>query len=172
MQRLHVMVDVETNGPAPGLYSMIEIGCVVVEDQSKTFFAQLKPLPSTLVLSEALQAIGRTAQETFEYPPAGFAIRDLDAWLQSLEAKPIFFSDNNGFDFSFVNWYCWRFLDRNPFGHSSRSLPEFYAGGKHDLGKRQAWKKWRRTPHTHNALDDARGNVEALRTMLERGWRL
>jgi hypothetical protein len=30
-----------------------------------------------------------------------------------------------------------------------------------------AWKKRRVTNHTHNPVDDARGNVEALRWILE-----
>jgi hypothetical protein len=39
------MVDVEFDGPIPGNYSMIYIGCVLVEEPLKrTFTAKLKPI--------------------------------------------------------------------------------------------------------------------------------
>jgi len=28
----------------------------------------------------------------------------------------LFISDNDGFDWQFVNWYFWHFLGQNPFG--------------------------------------------------------
>ena len=39
------MVDIESDGPIPGDYSMISIGAVVVDEQlDKTFYGQLKPI--------------------------------------------------------------------------------------------------------------------------------
>ncbi len=44
-------------------------------------------------------------------------------WIeQHGKRRPFFISDNNGFDWQFVNWYFWHFLGRNPFGHSSTNL--------------------------------------------------
>jgi hypothetical protein len=34
----------------------------------------------------------------------------------------VFVSDNNGFDWQFINWYFWHFTGANPFGHSSTNL--------------------------------------------------
>ncbi len=40
----YIMVDVETDGPIPGDYSMISFGAVLVDEQlNKTFYGQLKP---------------------------------------------------------------------------------------------------------------------------------
>ena len=50
----------------------------------------------------------------------------------------------------------------NPFGHSGRRISDFYAGLTGKLTNTQAWKRLRITPHTHNPVDDAMGNVEAF----------
>jgi hypothetical protein len=77
----------------------------------------------------------------------------------------MFISDNNGFDFMFASWYFWRFLGRNPFGHSSTNLGSLYKGLIKDTYKN--FKHLRLTRHTHNPVDDAMGNAEALLHMKE-----
>ena len=54
----------------------------------------------------------------------------------------------------------------NPFGHSGRRISDFYAGLTGKLNNTQAWKRLRVTPHTHNPVDDAMGNVEAFARIL------
>ena len=40
-----IVVDVEADGPVPGLYSMVSFGAVIVEPSlSKTFYGQVKPI--------------------------------------------------------------------------------------------------------------------------------
>ena len=40
-----IMVDVESDGPIPGDYSMISFGAIVVEPTlGKTFYSRLKPI--------------------------------------------------------------------------------------------------------------------------------
>jgi hypothetical protein len=75
----------------------------------------------------------------------------------------IFISDNNGYDWSFINWYFHHFLGSNPFGFSSQNLNSLYKG----LTKNEfaSFKHLRRTDHTHHPVDDARGNAEALLRM-------
>jgi len=72
-------------------------------------------------------------------------------------------SDNNGFDWSFVNWYLHHFVGANPFGHTSTNLGSLYKGLVKDTF--QNFKHLRRTKHTHDPLNDARGNAEALMHM-------
>lgn len=60
----YIMVDVETDGPIPGDYSMISFGAVLVDEQlDKTFYGQLKPI-SEQYIPEALAVSGFTRQET------------------------------------------------------------------------------------------------------------
>ena len=84
-----------------------------------------------------------------------------DAWLATANRGPLrFVSDNNGFDWQFVNFYFHHFLGRNPFGHSSLNVGSLYKGAVRNMDEN--FKHLRRTEHTHNALDDALGNAEAL----------
>ena len=41
-----------------------------------------------------------------------------------------------------------------------------------DAYKATAWKKYRVTAHTHNPVDDARGNAEALKKFKELGLKI
>ena len=72
----------------------------------------------------------------------------------------MFVSDNNGFDWQFINWYFHEFTGKNPFGHSSTNLGSLYKGLVKDTSKN--FKHLRRSKHTHHPVDDARGNAEAL----------
>ena len=72
----------------------------------------------------------------------------------------MFISDNNGFDWQFINWYFHRFLAHNPFGFSSTNLGSLYKGLVKDTS--QNFKHLRKTKHTHKPVDDAMGNAEAL----------
>jgi len=58
-------------------------------------------------------------------------------------------------------------IGRNPFGHSGRRISDFYDGLVGDFGNSQAWKRLRITPHDHNPVNDAMGNVEAFERLLK-----
>lgn len=151
---------------------MIELGAVRVCEKmdEATFFSTLKPITDRYE-AEALASIGRTREETLTYDDPEKAIIRFSEWVQSTtQGRPIFLSDNNGFDWSFVNYYLTYFLGvrKNPFGHSSRRIGDIYGGMMKDL-RNTGWKKLRKTRHTHNALDDAMGNAEAFVEILKLG---
>ena len=56
-------------------------------------------------------------------------------------------------------------MGMNPFGHSSVNLGSLYKGLVCDV--RKSFKHLRKTLHTHNPLDDAKGNAEALLSIVE-----
>lgn len=169
MTATYIMVDVEADGPIPGEYSMIALGAVVVEPPpQRTFYEALFPI-STQWIPEALAVSGVTREETLKGMPPKIAMLNFRAWLSSVTDKPMFISDNNGFDFAFVNWYFWTYLQANPFGHSSTNLGSLYKGLVQNL--KRNFKHLRKTKHTHNPVDDAMGNVEAL-LELNRQYRL
>jgi hypothetical protein len=89
-------------------------------------------------------------------------------WLrESVKTRPIFVSDNPAFDFQWINFYFWKHLGYNPFGHSGRRISDFYAGLVGDFHQTQAWKKLRITAHDHNPVHDAMGNCEAFERLLK-----
>jgi hypothetical protein len=155
------MVDVESDGPIPGDYSMISFGAVIVEqDLDRTFYGQLKPI-SEKWIPEALAVSGFNREETLEFDDPKMVMEKFSKWLnENCKTRPLFFSDNNGFDWQFINWYFIHFLENNPFGFSSTNLGSLYKGLVKDTFKN--FKHLRKTRHTHNPVEDAMGNAEAL----------
>lgn len=91
----------------------------------------------------------------------------LAEWVERLgPSRRVLVSDNNGYDAMWLNCFTDKEIRRVLFGHSSRRIGDFYAGTRGRWSEQSAWKRLRRTPHTHHPLDDARGNVEALQTVL------
>ena len=99
------------------------------------------------------------SKETFEA---------FDAWLKSVgKSRPVFISDNPAYDFQWINFYFWKHLGHNPFGHSGRRISDFYAGLVGDFHNTQQWKRLRITKHTHHPVEDAIGNAEAFGRILK-----
>ena len=170
----YIVVDVEANGPCPGLYSMISIGAVVVDEKlDKKFHGTLLPI-SFSFKQEALDAIGVTREETMAYDAPAVTMRAFFDWVKDNSVgRPIFISDNLAFDWQWINWYFHNFIGRNPFGFSGRRIGDLYCGMKMDTGLNAEWKKlYRKTRHTHHPVDDAKGNAEALLQFRKMGLRV
>jgi len=161
------MVDVEADGPIPGDYSMICFGAVIVESSlSKTFYGQLKPISDKWV-PEALAISGFSREETLNFPEPITTIDLFSKWLSEHSVgSPMFISDNNGFDWQFINWYFHHFTGKNPFGFSSTNLGSLYKGVVRNVYEN--FKHLRKTRHTHRPIDDAKGNAEAFLTLKEK----
>lgn len=166
-----VMVDVEADGPIPGDYSLTCFGAVVVvAGLNQTFYGKLKPI-SERWIPQALAVSGFSREETLEFDEPEAVMLAFEEWLKSAgSGRPMFVSDNNGFDWQFINYYFHHFLGRNPFGHSSTNLGSLYKGLVKDFSKN--FKHLRRTAHTHNPVDDARGNAEALLMLKQMGLKI
>lgn len=158
------MVDVESDGPIPGDYSMVCFGAVIVEQGlSRTFYGQLRPI-SDRWIPEALAISGFTRNQTLAYEDPAAVMNRFAAWLKAeCRGRPYFISDNNGYDWQFINWYFHHFTGDNPFGYSSANLGSLYKGLVKDVF--QNFKHLRITTHTHHPVDDAKGNAEALLAM-------
>jgi hypothetical protein len=162
-----VMVDIEADGPIPSDYSMVCFGAIVVEPSlSQTFYGRLRPISDKWV-PEALAVSGFSREETLQFDDPREVMSKFSSWLkQHCRGNPKFISDNNGFDWQFINWYFHHFLAGNPFGFSSANLGSLYKGVVRDMF--QSFKHLRQTTHTHDPVDDARGNAEALLAIKER----
>lgn len=157
----YFVVDVEADGPIPGDYSMIALGAAVVKrGEKRTFLGYLKPI-SDIWVPEALAVSGFSREETLEFPDPTTTMSAFTAWVkQNSDGNPMFWSDNNGFDWMFVCWYLHHFLEENVFGFSSKNINSLYQGGARNV--RERWKHLRDTKHDHNPANDAKGNAEAL----------
>ncbi len=169
----YVIVDVESDGSIPAEFSMVCFGAVVFDDRlDRTFYGSTRPVSDRFV-PEALAVSGfsREQHAAFDEPKA--VMENFATWLgEQTKGRPIFVSDNLAFDWQFINYYFHRFLGRNPFGFSGRRIGDLYAGLVKDASKATEWKKYRVTAHTHNPVDDAKGNAEALRKFKELGLKI
>ena len=100
----YIMVDIESDGPIPGDYSMVCLGAVVVEPSlAKTFYGKLKPI-SEQWIPEALAVSGFSREETLQFEDPKTVMQEFAAWIEgNNKNRLLFISDNNGFDWSFIN---------------------------------------------------------------------
>lgn len=159
--RTLISVDVESDGSAPGLFSMVCFGAVIVEDGlNRTFYGETAPIsdrwnPEALAIS----GISREKHMTFATPHD--TMRAFADWIKKEAPKgATFITDNPAFDFAFINYYFVAANIPNPFGYSARRIGDLFCGVKNDYFYQ--WKRHRKTRNSHMPVDDAKGNAEAL----------
>lgn len=167
----HFIVDVEADGPAPGLYSMVSFAAIelTAAGPGQSFVGEVAPISDRYVES-ALAACRLSREATLRYDPPELVMTRFVQWLATFDSEDrfVFISDNPAFDWQFVNYYLHAFTGGNPFGHTARRIGDFAAGLERNFTASSRWKRLRRTPHTHHPLDDVRGNAEALYALAQR----
>lgn len=165
----HVVLDVESDGPCPGLYNMISFGLVSVANPALSFLGEVFPVVQSAGIAAARDACGVSFETQQSYGSPDEVMKAAASWLNALaDGKRItIWSDNPAFDWQFWNRYCHRYLGENPAGFSARRIGDLDAGRRKEPLNANAWKRHRLTKHTHNPVDDARGNAEALRWILD-----
>ena len=177
-----IIIDIESDGPVPGLYSMVSFGAVLIKDGDifDTFYGQTRPLEGADWIPDALAVSGHSRDEHLSFDDPAEVMRAFYEWIVNhtgyekgkRNTRPLFFSDNNGFDWSFINYYFVKFLgvDSNPFGHTSRNICDIYKGMINDMFKNP--KHLGKTKHTHHPVDDATRMAEILIEMKKMGLRI
>lgn len=176
------IVDVEASAPTPMTGHMTEFGVVHV-DTGASFYANLYrwhphpdipalPVVDTDIHGHSIKDVRwetadsdgiRTSTEGEEPYDAAWALKE---WLTAFGVNPRLVSDNNGYDAMWINCFTDAAGAGMLFGHSSRRIGDFYAGVQRKWSAQSKWKRLRDTPHTHNPVDDAQGNREALLKIL------
>jgi DNA polymerase III epsilon subunit-like protein len=166
-----IVVDVESDGQAPGLYSMVCFGAVIIEDPIvRTFYGTTAPI-SDQWEPQALAVSGFSREQHLAFDDPAVTMQRFADWLEeNRKGKLLFFSDNNGYDWQFINYYFHRYLGKNPFGWSSRNINDIWKGMQKDMYS--SFKHLRKTKHDHHPVNDAKGNAEALLAMKKMGLRL
>lgn len=163
-----VVVDVESDGPVPPLYSMICFGAVIVDKElKKTFYGQTRPI-SEKIDKEAAAISGFTREQHERFADPRDTMRDFHYWLNwHIKDRLVMISDNIAYDWQWINYYFHKYHGNNPFGWSGRRIGDIWGGAHYDL--KSKWTHLRKTKHTHHPVDDAMGNAEALLHMHEIG---
>lgn len=167
----NIIVDIEADGPCPGVGSMICFGAVVLDEKLETtYYGELKPVLDVWV-PEALAVSGFTREETLVFPDPEQTMKSFALWLDLVAPKrKIFWADNNGFDWQWINYYFHNYYGSNPFGFSSQNINSLYKGMTKNAFA--SFKKLRKTKHTHHPVDDAKGNAEAMLEIRKMGFKL
>lgn len=170
-RELYFSTDVETDGPIPGVNSMLSFAsaCYTADKQLLgTFSANLFPLdgaaadPKTAAWwsgqKEAWEAVQKDRRQPAEAMPAYVA------WMKALcaehKGKPVFVAYPVLFDAMFVYWYLIKFAGESPFSHSALDIKTLamtvMKTDYRESTKKNMPKEWfDPLPHTHVALDDA-----------------
>lgn len=177
MKPLYISVDIEASGPIPGDYNMLSVGLAVVgEEHDKCLYIELKPINDNAI-PEAMEHVGGLTlaglAATGVDPKE--AMEAIEAWLKSVTPRghtPVQVAWPSSFDFMWTHWYFIHFIGRDPFGHSGVDIRSFAMGrtnlGYCDVNKRSLAKMGIRSKyrHTHNALDDAKGQGSIFERLL------
>ena len=159
----YVVVDIETDGATPYNSNILSLGAVDLDNLNRTWYSEFCPRWGIEGDERTLKWLNEQGiVRNHAAPDAEIAIIDFDNWLSTLAngERVRFVADNAGFDWMFVAYYFDMYLGHNPFGFSPLSITSLYNGLVGDM--RKSFKHLRGTKHTHNALDDAIGNAEAL----------
>ncbi len=181
MSTHYVIVDCEASGSTPFSGVLTEFGAVDLASD-RCFYARLWPSapdpehPAVSVVSPGSQPEVMVSFDTADglvkrrLTEIRSAFATMQEWLHSLGAesdRSVFVSDNPAYDFLWIADGFDRSGLVNPFGWSGRRIGDLAAGLSGNWRNTQGWKKYRRTVHDHNPLNDARGNAEALRFLLD-----
>lgn len=165
---IYVSIDVETDGPIPGLNSMLSLGAVAFDETGKEisrFSDNLKahegakPNPETMVWWASQPEAWKEATANPRDPAQ--VMQEFSRWLLRLPGRPVAVAYPAGFDFTFVYWYLVAYTGKSPFGFQVidiKTLAFSKLGfGFKETAKRNMPKEWFKGcgKHTHKAVDDA-----------------
>ncbi len=167
MIEIYVSTDVETDGPIPGIYSMLSFASAAYLPNKQllgTFSANLETLPDAIAHPETMAwwdtqpAAWQSCRENLLRPEN--AMQKYLEWLKSLPGKPVFVGYPVAFDFMFVYWYLMRFTGNSPFSHSALDIKTYAMAilkkPYRESTKKNMPRRWFDDfPHTHLAIDDA-----------------
>ncbi|HEV7264476.1 MAG TPA: DNA polymerase III subunit epsilon [Falsiroseomonas sp.] len=184
----YVVTDVEFDGPVPGRHSMLSFASVAVTCDGRVvgeFEAVLDRLDGASPDPETM-AFWRTQPEayaaaTLNPAPASMVMPRFVAWVRSLPGEVVFTAHPLALDGPWIDFYLQRFtaerLIEGPwraarlFRSAPLCLMSFAAG-------RLGWPIWScdvdryppawlgAHPHTHRAIDDARGYAHLLGVLM------
>lgn len=182
---VYISVDIETDGPIPGPFSMlsfalVEIGTVdgvklARPSAPRTFYREIRPI-SDRFETEAMAVNGLDREKLLRQggDPATVMneARQFVAEL-AVQGTPVLVAYPLSFDWSFLYWYFVNFGGHSPFNHSRCfDLKTAVAVKGHRTisraGRDQLPEVLRsKLTHTHHALDDAREQADIFARVFE-----
>jgi len=176
----YISIDVETNGPIPGEYSMLSLGSVALNKKGEIlgkFYKKLKPIknagehPQTMIFWGKNKEAYKEATSNSEDPKK--VIEAYIKWLEKIKkdsnSELVFVGWPITFDFMFIYWYIikfvrkyqkqnflempisWHGIDIRAFAMAHLKKP--YSETREYLLPKKFFAKTKK--HTHKAVEDA-----------------
>lgn len=177
---VYFSVDVETDGPIPGRYSMLSFAMVYAgafdgrifyepPEYIHSFYTELQPIYAEFE-PEAMQVNGLNREQLLQdgVNPS-LAMSSAASWVEEIagKAEPVFVAYPLSFDWNWMYWYFVQFsATGSPFGFSKcfdiKTAMALTLGRTiRSVGKDRIPNVLKsKSPHTHNALDDAISQAE------------
>ena len=166
-EEIYISVDIESDGPIPGEYSMLSLGAAAFSKNKKLIstyqsnfdlLENAKQDPSTMDWWKTQPKAWEECRKNTR--SASVIMPEFANWLKSLHGIPVFVGYPAGYDFTFVYWYLIKFNGSSPFSFSAIDIKTYAMAlmktSYRDSTKKNMPKNWFPShPHTHVALDDA-----------------
>ena len=184
----YIVTDIETNGPYPGVQSMLgfaSVACRRGDGIVDTFEVNTAPLGEMAEHPEVM-AWWRTQPNAYSHvtdnpSPALDAMTGWIDWIEGFSGERVFVAHPISFDGIWIDWYLRRFLDRplfrgpmngsRLFSDTGLDIPSFAMAalnlGPEDVIHKPYPEEWfGDAPHSHRAIDDAMGYAHLLLKLL------
>jgi hypothetical protein len=168
----YVSVDMEANGPCPGIHSMLSLGAVAFQ-RDKTVIAKfarnLDLWPNTVEDSSTMEFWSKfpdafEANRILTKNPKS-VMTDFARWVKLIQSdgyKIVFVALPLAYDWKWIDWYFYNTIGFNPFGYGTDALDiksfvwNMFNCDYTELNSSDFPAIWlENLPHKHIALDDA-----------------
>lgn len=183
--QIFIVIDIESDGPTPRLYSMLSLGAVASTENSEVgrFYRTIKPIDGASRHPSNMRWWGTQPEAWKEVNanprPADEVMKEFSEWVNNFGKQPIFVAYPIAFDYTFVSWYLWNFTGENPFLGEDKypmtiDIASLVSGKYRRLlndstrDSFPAWMKEGMPDHNHRAIDDAIGYAVVLRNIISR----
>lgn len=176
---IYVSIDIEADGPCPGVNSMLSLGAAaftLIDGPTPvaTYEVNLETLPGAVGDPATMKWWLEKNKAAWDYVTANpvdpeQGIREFVAWVKALPGNPVMVVYPT-WDFMWVHWYIQRFYGKSPFGIGALDMkslgfghPDLLKAKAHgrfkEVSKRNMPGSWfKNAPrHDHTALTDAIG---------------
>jgi hypothetical protein len=172
-EELYLSYDIESNGPVPGLYSMLSFGVAaftLANGLMDTFERNLMLLPGAIEDRQTMEDFWVRFPEVYMKTRVNMvqpkqAMNDFDKWVGKFIStyKVVNVAGPAAFDFAWIAYYMnyAKAHKNNNVGYSCLDIRSYAAAVQklpyRSTGKRSYPERWFEPglPHTHVALDDA-----------------
>lgn len=179
---IYLFLDIETDGPCPGIHSMLSFAAIAFDCKNGIFdhfqvnlqaIAGHSKDPNTM----AWWAKNKAAWDlnTKNPLPPAIAMQSFAQWLLKFNVQPVVISAPASFDFTYLHWYCYRFLDgKIPFFKFGMDLNSFVCaltGQSYKCSGRSNWPaqlEFKSECGNHDPLTDARLHCESFLHILRK----